>query len=68
MPDASRKMIDCRRMPSDRNCSITINGTEEEVLTLAVRHAVEEHGHTDSPELREKLRGALVDEPAEIHA
>jgi hypothetical protein len=68
MPDASRKMIDCRRMPSDRNCSITISGTEEEVLTLAVRHAVEEHGHTDSLELREKLRGALVDEPAEIHA
>ena len=68
MPDASRKMIDCRRIPSDRNCSITISGTEEEVLTLAVRHAVEEHGHTASPELREKLRGALVDEPAEIHA
>ena len=68
MPDASRKMIDCRRIPSDRNCSITISGTEEEVLAIAVRHAVEEHGHTPSPELREKLRGALVDEPAEIHA
>ena len=68
MPDASRKMIDCRRMPSERNCSITINGTEEEVLILAVRHAVEEHGHMDSPELREQLRGALVDEPTEIHA
>jgi predicted small metal-binding protein len=68
MPDASRKMIDCRRIPSERNCSITISGTEEEVLNLAVRHAVEEHGHTASPELREKLRSALVDEPAEIHA
>jgi hypothetical protein len=68
MADASRKMIDCRRMPSERNCSITISGTEEEVLILAVRHAVEEHGHMDSPELREKLRGALVDEPTEIHA
>jgi predicted small metal-binding protein len=68
MPDASRKMIDCRRMPSERNCSLTISGTEEEVLAIAVRHAVQEHGHTDSPELREKLRGALVDEPSEIHA
>ena len=54
-------------MPSDRDCSLTILGTEEEVLTIATRHAVEEHGHTDTPELREKLRGALVDEPAEVH-
>jgi predicted small metal-binding protein len=64
---ASRKMIDCRKIPSDRNCSITIAGTEEEVLTLAVRHAVEEHGDQDTPQLREKLRGALADEPAEVH-
>ena len=64
----SRKMIDCRRMPSERNCSITIAGSEEEVLDVAVRHAVEEHGHTDTPELREQLRGALTDEPAEVHA
>jgi predicted small metal-binding protein len=68
MPGASRKMIDCRRIPSERNCSITISGTEEEVLTVALRHAVEEHGHTSSPELREKLRDALVDEPSEVHA
>lgn len=64
----SRKMIDCRRFPSERNCTLTISGTEEEVLTIAVRHAVEEHGHADGPELRDMLRGALVDEPAEVHA
>jgi hypothetical protein len=68
MPDTPRKMIDCRRIPSERNCSITISGTEEEVLTVAERHAVEEHGHAPSPELREQLRAALVDEPTEIHA
>ena len=68
MSDTTRKMIDCRRIPSDRNCSVTIAGTEEEVLMVAMRHAVEEHGHTPSPELREKLRSALVDEPSEIHA
>ncbi len=49
-------------------CSVTIAGTEEEVLTLATRHAIEEHGHTDTPELREQLRQALVNEPAEVHA
>lgn len=64
----SRKMIDCRRIPSERNCTVTIAGTEEEVLTLATRHAVEEHGHADTPELREELRKVLTDEPAEITA
>jgi len=64
----SRKMIDCRRMPSERNCSVAISGTEEEVLTIAVRHAIEEHGHDDTPELREKMRQGLMDEPAEVHA
>jgi hypothetical protein len=68
MPNTSRKMIDCRRMPSERNCSVTIAGTEEEVLTVAVRHAVEEHGHENTPELRDQLRLLLTDEPAEIHA
>jgi predicted small metal-binding protein len=68
MPNTSRKMIDCRRMPSQRGCSITIAGTEDEVLTLAVRHAIEEHGHADTPELREELRRVLTDEPAEVHA
>lgn len=68
MSTTTRKMLDCRRAPSERNCSLTISGTEDEVLTAAVRHAVEEHGHADTPELREQLRRALIDEPAEVHA
>ena len=68
MPGTTRKMVDCRRMPSERNCSVTIAGTEEEVLTVAVRHAVEEHGHLNTPELREQIRQAIIDEPAEVHA
>jgi hypothetical protein len=54
--------------PSDRNCTLTIAGTEDEVMMIAVRHAVEEHGHTDTPELRQMLRSGLVDEPTEVHA
>jgi hypothetical protein len=42
-------MLGCRRIPSERNRSITIAGTEDEVLTVAIRHAVEEHGHADTP-------------------
>ena len=58
----NRKVIDCRLYPSEKNCSLTISGTEEEVLTLAVRHAVLEHGHQDSPELRAQLQSLLKNE------
>lgn len=59
---SERKVIDCRRFPSDISCTLTIAGTEEEVLHAAVRHAVQDHGHQDSPELREQIRGSLLDE------
>jgi hypothetical protein len=58
-----RYMIDCRKAPSDNDCSLTIAGTEDEVLDAASAHAVASHGHDNTPELREMLRGAL--EPAE---
>jgi len=56
---ASRKAIDCRDYPSERNCSLRISGTEDEVLDAATQHAVKSHGHADSPELREQLRSLL---------
>jgi plasmid stability protein len=61
MPDA-RKVIDCRNFPSEKNCTITISGTEEEVLDLAVLHAVSVHGHSQTAELREQIRSMLTDE------
>ena len=64
MGTGPRKVADCRMFPSDSGCSLTIAGTEDEVLRVATRHAVEEHGHEDTPELREQLRGMLVDERA----
>ena len=59
----TRYMIDCRKMPSENNCSLAIAGTEDEVLDAAAAHAVASHGHENTPELREMLRGGL--EPAE---
>ena len=60
-----RKMIDCRTMPSEINCTLTIAGEENEVLDASLLHAVDKHGHQDTPEFRNQLRGALVDaEPA----
>jgi predicted small metal-binding protein len=59
----ARKMLDCRKVPSETNCTLTIAGTEDEVLDTAAAHAVAVHGHEDTPELREMLRNGL--EPAE---
>jgi hypothetical protein len=58
---SQRKTIDCRLYPSDKSCTLSIEGTEEEVLDLAMLHAVTAHGHTDGPELREQLRVLLKD-------
>jgi hypothetical protein len=60
---ANRKSIDCRDYPSEKNCSLKISGTEEEVLAAATNHAVSGHGHENTPELREQLRSMLKDEP-----
>jgi predicted small metal-binding protein len=58
----ARKVVDCRLFPSEKNCSLTIAGTEEEVLKVAVRHAVEEHGHDNTPELRKEIHTLLKNE------
>ena len=58
---AQRKYIDCRDYPSEKNCSLKMSGSEEEVLDAAVRHAVSAHGHENTPELREQIRSMLKD-------
>jgi Protein of unknown function (DUF1059) len=59
----ARLMADCRRFPSESNCSLVIIGDEDEVVRAAAEHAASVHGHEDTPEMREQLRGFL--EPAE---
>lgn len=54
-----RKVIDCRWFPTEKPCDIAISGSEEEVLDIAVQHAVQSHGHEQTPELREELRSML---------
>lgn len=56
---SERKAIDCRDYPSEKGCTLRIEGTEDEVLEAAVNHAITTHGHTQNPELREKLRSLL---------
>ena len=63
----SRMTIDCRAVPSESGCSLTISGEEDEVLRAATAHAIDVHGHTDGEELRAGLRAALVPEVAAPH-
>jgi predicted small metal-binding protein len=57
-----RKMIDCRELPSEKNCTLTIAGEEEEVVRAAVLHGVDVHGHKDTPDFRSEIRRSLKDE------
>ena len=58
----TRKVADCRDFPSETACTLTISGTEMEVLQAAAEHAVSTHGHVDGPELRAQIRAMLKDE------
>jgi predicted small metal-binding protein len=56
----SRKYIDCREFPSESGCSVAISADSEgEVVEAAAQHAVKVHGHQDTAELRDQLRGAV---------
>lgn len=61
MSEVKRKVMDCRTYPSEKGCTLSIEGTEEEVLEAATQHAVTAHGHTNSPELREQIRTLMKD-------
>ena len=59
----ARVMTDCRRFPSESNCSLVMIGDRDEVEQAAIEHAVSVHGHADTPELREQIHEFV--EPAE---
>ena len=64
MTKGHRVFADCRAFPSEKDCSLYVAGTPEEVLEVAVTHAIKSHGHRDTPQLRDELRALLKDEPA----
>jgi hypothetical protein len=41
-------------------------GDEDEVIRVATKHAIDDHGHEDTPELRSQMRDML--EPASDYA
>lgn len=55
-----RKYIDCREIPSDTKCTVTIAAdSDRELMDVAVQHAVQQHGHKDTPEFRQQLTAAI---------
>ena len=59
----TRKILDCRTAPNDVGCTLAISGEPDELVAAAAQHAMTVHGHADTPELREQLRGLLADQP-----
>jgi predicted small metal-binding protein len=65
----TRQYIDCREFPSDAHCSVAISAdSEDELLEVAVQHAVSVHKHADSPELRSAIRGLIKEGMPPEHA
>ncbi len=52
-----RQYIDCREFPSESKCTVAISAdSADELLDIAVQHAVSVHKHNDTPELRKQIR------------
>ena len=58
----ARMVADCREMPSESGCSLTLAGETDEVVEAAALHAAAAHQHEDTPELREMIRESLKPE------
>ena len=44
----TRKTIDCRTVPNDVGCTLSISGEPDELVTAAAQHAIAVHGHADT--------------------
>lgn len=65
-----RMFIDCREVPSEKNCSVAIAAdNERELLDAVVQHAVAVHGAKDTPEFRDELKQAIHQgtPPMQVH-
>jgi hypothetical protein len=58
MDRKERVTIDCRDSAA-ANCSLTISGTEEEVMEIAEYHVTSKHGFKKEPGLRDQLRSMI---------
>lgn len=55
-----RQYVDCREIPSDSKCTVAISAdSAQELIEVAVQHAVHVHGHQDTAEFRRMLTQAI---------
>jgi hypothetical protein len=55
-------VANCGKFPSEKNCKLVIMAPEDQkadLIAAAARHAVDTHGHEDTPQLRKDLEGFL---------
>ena len=55
-------VANCADFPSEQHCQLVImgpSGQKEDLVAAAAAHAVNSHGHQDSPQLRNDL-GSMV--------
>ena len=60
-------VANCADFPSEKGCQLVIMGPadqREDLVSAAVAHAIGEHGHQDSPQLRTDLGNLL--RPVEV--
>lgn len=62
MKNQKRYFVDCRLYPGNPQCTLTISGTEDEILEPAAHHAVICHGRKDDPELTRMIRSGMQEE------
>lgn len=61
-----RFVADCRKFPSEKSCDVYMSGSKNHVLDAAVSHAVRNHGHQDTPELRAQIEALLEEEKIKV--
>lgn len=64
----NRVRMDCHLFLAEEPCDFAILGKDEELLDIAVHHAVHDYGQRDTPALREELRGLLREERRKLKA
>jgi hypothetical protein len=67
MSRTDRVTLDCRDFPNETGCTLLISGSAKEVFKAALRHAVEEHGHQDTPELKRQIKMLMRNEKPKIN-
>ncbi len=60
----ARKTLDCRDLPNEVGCTLTMSGEEDELMRAAVAHAIDVHDEDDTPAFRAALRKMMKNEVA----